>query len=326
MDAITMLRDDHKTVEKLFKEFEAAGDRAFVAKRRIVDRIIEELSIHAAIEEQFLYPVARASVPGAEDMTLESIEEHQIVKWVMSELEHLDPEQERFDAKVTVLIENVRHHVTEEEEDLFPDVRSELGRKELVELGERMAAARDLAPTHPHPLAPDAPPGDKVANGLAGIADRLGDTISGVAQGGVTAVGDLLATILGRQKPKVSPTGTTRTRAIAKDVRSTAADAAETVEKQVERVKGSARDAGESAIDAVRDTVDDAEQGVKDTAAAAESGAKGTATSARRSAKRVKSTAKGAATSTARTAKQSASKTASTASRGAERTAEKVAS
>src|ERR1700709_1627217 len=134
MDAITLLKDDHKKVEALFKRFEKAGDRAVVEKRQVVDRIIEELSTHAAIEEQIFYPVARATVPDTEDMALESLEEHHIVKWLLSELEHLDPENERFDAKVTVLIENVRHHVEEEESDFFPKVRHELGRNALADL------------------------------------------------------------------------------------------------------------------------------------------------------------------------------------------------
>ena len=119
--------NDHKTVEQLFKRFEKAGDRALVAKREIVDRILEELSIHATIEEQYFYPVARATVPGTEDIVLESLEEHHIVKWVLSELDGMDPADERFDAKVTVLIENVRHHVEEEESEFFPKVRDELG-------------------------------------------------------------------------------------------------------------------------------------------------------------------------------------------------------
>ena len=99
MDAITLLKDDHKTVERLFKQFEKAGDRALVEKRRIVDRIIEELSVHASIEEQYFYPATRATVPETEDIVLESLEEHHIVKWVLSELDSMDPEDERFDAR-----------------------------------------------------------------------------------------------------------------------------------------------------------------------------------------------------------------------------------
>ena len=153
------------SVEKLFKRFEDAGDRAFVEKRKVVDRIIEELSVHAAIEEQLFYPVTRATVPAVEDVALESLEEHHIVKWVLSELEGMDPEDERFDAKVTVLIENVRHHVEEEESEYFPEVRDELGRKALGELGDAMAAAKETAPTRPHPRSPDTPPGNIVGRG-----------------------------------------------------------------------------------------------------------------------------------------------------------------
>jgi len=131
MDAITTLKDDHKAVEALFKRFEKAGDRAYSEKRAIVDRIVEELSKHAAIEEQLFYPVSRATVPDTEDIALESMEEHHVVKWLLSELEDMSTEHERFDAKVTVLIENVRHHVEEEENELFPKIRDAFTNEEL---------------------------------------------------------------------------------------------------------------------------------------------------------------------------------------------------
>jgi hemerythrin superfamily protein len=154
MDAIAMLKDDHRAVEALFKRFEKAGDRAFARKRSLVDKMVEELSRHAAIEEQLFYPTTRATVPGIDDVVLESIEEHHIVKWVLSELENMDPREEAFEAKVTVLIENVRHHVKEEEGDYFPKVRGTLGRKALGELGDAMAAATSRAPVRPRPRTP----------------------------------------------------------------------------------------------------------------------------------------------------------------------------
>ena len=107
--------------------------------------------------EQLFYPVARATLPGTEDLALESLEEQHIVKWVLSELKAITPRDERFDAKVTVLIESVRHHVNEEEGDFFPKVRDELERKALNDLGDAMVAARKTVPTHPHPEAPDTP-------------------------------------------------------------------------------------------------------------------------------------------------------------------------
>jgi len=149
MDGIVLLREDHKTVEKLFKEFERAGDDAHRRKREIADDVIRELTAHAWIEERIFYPAAREAAPDTKDHVLESVEEHHAVLWMLSELARLDPEDERFDAKMTVLMENVRHHVEEEEKDWFPEVRKAMGRNRLVELGERMAAERKNAPDSP---------------------------------------------------------------------------------------------------------------------------------------------------------------------------------
>jgi hemerythrin superfamily protein len=158
MDAITLLKQDHKTIEGLFQKFEQAGPRADKTRRKVADKIIEELSVHAVIEEQVFYPVVREFVPDTEDTVLESLEEHHVAKWVASEVDGMPPDAERFKAKVTVLIENVRHHIEEEEEELFPDVRKALGRNQLQELGEAMKQAKKVAPTHPEPRAPDTPP------------------------------------------------------------------------------------------------------------------------------------------------------------------------
>jgi len=157
VDAIVLLKEDHKVVERLFKQFEKAGDDAYKTKQKLVKQIVEELSVHAFIEEQLFYPAARAKVPETEEHVLESLEEHHIVKWVLSELAGMDPKDERYDAKVTVLAENVRHHVEEEEQEWFPEVRKGMGRKELQELGARMEATKKTAPKAPRPLAPDEP-------------------------------------------------------------------------------------------------------------------------------------------------------------------------
>jgi hemerythrin superfamily protein len=176
MDAVTLLRNDHKTVEGLFKRFEKAGPNAYKTKQDLVEKIVEELSVHAAIEEQVLYPAAREAVPDATDEVLESLEEHHIVKWVLSELDGMEPTDERFTAKVTVLIENVRHHVEEEEGELFPHLRKAMKRKELEELAQTLEQAKKVAPTHPHPRAPDSPPGNLIAGVAAGAVDRAQDT------------------------------------------------------------------------------------------------------------------------------------------------------
>jgi hemerythrin superfamily protein len=299
MDAITFLRSDHKAVQQLFKRFEKAGDHAYTEKRAIVDQIIEELSAHAAIEEQVFYPVARATVPDTEDMALESLEEHHIVKWLLSELVGLDPTNERFDAKVTVLIENVRHHVEEEESDFFPKVRSGLGRKALMDLGDALADAKKVAPTHPHPRSPAVPPGNSVVGLIAGAVDRVGDNISGIAQGTVSAAQDLIVRIGLAKKPTASPTGSSVARTRAKSVRR-AVSVATGGSKQTARTAKSAAAA---------------------TARSAVSGTKGAAKTAKKSVGASSKSAKRTATSTGPTAKAGARKTAATTKRTARKTA-----
>lgn len=165
-----------------------------------------------------------ATVSQTEDMVIESLEEHHIVKWVLSELVDLAPSDERFDAKVTVLIENVRQHVKEEEQEFFPKVRDRLGRKALADLGEALEDAEKSAPTKPHPRSPDEPPSDAVVGAITSVVDRVGDNISGLAQGGVTAVQDLIGRILGSDKPKAAPTGSTTARKRAEQVRKATSD------------------------------------------------------------------------------------------------------
>jgi hemerythrin superfamily protein len=172
MDAITLLKADHKTVEKLFKQYEKTTARSPEERAGLVEEIIKELSIHAAIEEQVFYPSVRGLVPDQEALTLESIEEHHVVKWILSELDGRQPDDERFEPKVTVLIEQVRHHVEEEEQDMFPAVRAALGRKVLNEIGDAMVEAKKVAPIKPHPRSPDTPPGNLIVGTVAGIIDR----------------------------------------------------------------------------------------------------------------------------------------------------------
>lgn len=154
MDGIVLLKEDHKLVKQLFRDFEKAKDSATPkAKRELVDQICTELVRHSFIEETIFYPAAREAAPDTSDEVLESVEEHHVVAWLLSELQGLDPGEETFDAKVTVLIENTRHHIEEEETELFPQVRKALGRNRLTELGEQMAAAKAEAPADPLALA-----------------------------------------------------------------------------------------------------------------------------------------------------------------------------
>ncbi|GII21940.1 hemerythrin domain-containing protein [Planosporangium mesophilum] len=148
-DAIVLLKEDHKRIRKLFRDFQQAGDGAKVAKGKIVDQIIEELTVHTYLENEIMYPAVRKALPDLEDDVLESYEEHHVADVLCMELFAMKPDDEHFDAKTTVLIENVTHHIEEEEQEWFPKVREGLGRKELQEIGEAMIAKRDDAPRKP---------------------------------------------------------------------------------------------------------------------------------------------------------------------------------
>jgi hemerythrin superfamily protein len=170
-DAIQVLTDDHRKVEELFVRFEKTGDGAHKRRQDLVQRITEALSIHASIEEEIFYPAARRFVADAGDDVLEALEEHHLVKVTLAELETMDPSHERYGAKVTVLIENVRHHVEEEEGQLFPTIRDTLAKDQLREIGSELVAAKRTAPTRPYPEAPDTPPGNIVAQVLTAPLD-----------------------------------------------------------------------------------------------------------------------------------------------------------
>ena len=148
-DAIVLLKDDHKQIRKSFRDFEKAGDTAYATQGRVVDRIIEQLTVHTYLENEYMYPQVRTLLPDLEDDVLESYEEHHVADVLVLELSAMAPDDERFTAKTTVLIENVEHHMAEEEQDWFPKVRDGLGRKQLQELGARMEKARAKAPRRP---------------------------------------------------------------------------------------------------------------------------------------------------------------------------------
>ena len=148
-DAIVLLKNDHKEIRKLFRDFKKAGENARATKGKLVDRIIELLTVHTYIENEVMYPRVRELLPDLEDDVLESYEEHHVADVLCVELAAMDATDERFDAKTTVLIENVEHHMEEEEQDWFPKVRAGLGRKTLQELGDELLEAKKRAPRRP---------------------------------------------------------------------------------------------------------------------------------------------------------------------------------
>ncbi len=173
-DAIQLLTTDHAEVEQMFVQAEAAP--AGETRDRLVEGIVRELSVHAAIEEQVLYPAMRTALPDGETLVQEAIEEHQQVKETLSAIERAGTPDE-LDPLLVQLIGNVRHHVEEEETELFPKLRASFGSDELQEMGGKLAAAKKLAPTHPHPNAPNTPPGNVVGGAAAALIDKARDAL-----------------------------------------------------------------------------------------------------------------------------------------------------
>ena len=173
MNALTLLKQDHQNVEALFQRFEHAAPDDARELRSVAEKIIEHLSVHAAVEEQALYPAIRAKAPDEEDAVLEALEEHHAVKLLLNELEKTAPTAERFTAKLRVLVEQVRHHVEEEENELFPKVRDTFTVQELEELGTTMQQLKQTAPTRPHPFQPDTPPLNILIGLPVAVLDRV---------------------------------------------------------------------------------------------------------------------------------------------------------
>ncbi len=136
-DAVALLREDHAKVSAMFKRYDKLGDKAQAKKLELARRICNELKVHTQIEEEIFYPVTRAALPKQDDLLDEAQVEHDGAKDLIRQLDAMKPEDDLFDAKVTVLGEYIEHHVKEEQTEMFPKVRET--KLDLRELGMRMA-------------------------------------------------------------------------------------------------------------------------------------------------------------------------------------------
>lgn len=145
MDALKVLKQDHQKVKTLFGEVEGLGDRANAQRKKLFQKIDQELTVHAKIEETIFYPEFRRHAQESEerDEVLEAYEEHNIVKTLIHELEDLDPKDETYKPKLQVLIELVEHHVKEEESTMFKMAREMFEKDELDQIGERLMQAKE---------------------------------------------------------------------------------------------------------------------------------------------------------------------------------------
>ena len=140
MNAVKMLKDDHEKVKGLFRQYEGAGERAHQKKQQLAQEIFTELELHSKLEEEIFYPAAKAK--GSKDLKEvvdEGLEEHHVVDTLIQELKAMDlsTSHDQYEAKIKVLIENVEHHIEEEEGELLPEAEKKLG-KEVETLGTEM--------------------------------------------------------------------------------------------------------------------------------------------------------------------------------------------
>ena len=133
MDAISLLKADHRKVEKIFSDIEKGNGN----RQLLFTELATELTVHAEIEEKLFYPAVKDAEP-THDLVLESFEEHKQMKMVLADLEKAEKGTEHWLAGLKVLMEDVQHHVGEEENELFPKVKKVLSGKELEDLGTRM--------------------------------------------------------------------------------------------------------------------------------------------------------------------------------------------
>ncbi len=136
MNVIELLKTDHDKVDRLFQKVKATDEKEHPA---LFEKIKEELEVHMHIEEKIFYPWIEENSEGElKDLALEGVEEHRQAKMFMRELENLTDDSEKFDPKLKVLMEDIEHHVQEEEGQMFPKLEEKFSEQQLEELGKKM--------------------------------------------------------------------------------------------------------------------------------------------------------------------------------------------
>jgi hemerythrin superfamily protein len=177
-DVTQVLIHDHHEVEEMFAQLEKGdiGDARNV--QAVVERVTVELVRHSAAEERHLYPAVRRHVAGGDALADSELREHAEAEKLMKALEHLEPSDDAFDETLARLMAEVRAHIGEEENVLFPQLTAACTREQLLELGDKVTAAKKTAPTHPHPAAPDTPPANAITAPMLGLLDRARDAFT----------------------------------------------------------------------------------------------------------------------------------------------------
>ncbi|MGH9092462.1 MAG: hemerythrin domain-containing protein [Acidimicrobiales bacterium] len=173
-DVLTLLTQDHQAAEALLQGFDdtVPADRA-----EYFCEVAHTLVGHEVAEELVVYPALRAGSEKSEEITEARLGEQAQVEQTLAELEDLDPQSGAFTNKFKKLRDAVVAHAKAEESTAFPLLKQATTAQQRKELGDRYQKAHDTAPTHPHPHAPDTPPGNKIAGPIAALFDRTRDAV-----------------------------------------------------------------------------------------------------------------------------------------------------
>jgi len=176
-DVVDVLTSDHRQVTELLGRIQTAADHA--ERRDLADVVIAELVRHSVAEEMFVYPAMREHLPDGEQAVEHDKQEHKELELTMKELEGLDAKDSRFDELVGQLSRILDDHVQDEEHEQFPQLRARVPREQLVQMATNVEAAKKVAPTRPHPGAPNNALFHLTVGPGVGLVDRLRDKLTG---------------------------------------------------------------------------------------------------------------------------------------------------
>jgi hemerythrin superfamily protein len=175
-DVIDVLTTDHREFEELVQQITASMDPA--QRRESADQLIGELVRHAVAEEMYVYPAIREHLPNGEEAVEHDTQEHKQLEMLMKQLEAVDAQDPKFMELLGQLHEVLLDHVRDEEGQQFPELRAHIPADQLVELKNKVETAKKLAPTRPHPGAPNAELFHKLVGPGVGLVDRLRDKLT----------------------------------------------------------------------------------------------------------------------------------------------------
>ncbi len=176
-DVVDLLTTDHNEVLDLIAEIRSAEDGE--ARRDLADTVIAELMRHSVAEEMYVYPAMKEHLADGAEAVEHDTKEHQELEEIMKKLEAADAAGGEFLEVLDQLVEVLRDHISDEEDEQFPKLRAQIPHEQLVSIGKKVELAKKVAPTRPHPLAPHSELFHKVVGPGVGLVDRLRDKLTG---------------------------------------------------------------------------------------------------------------------------------------------------